>query len=193
MSRAFDSIPHHLLLLRLSKLQLPDHELFVNWVNSYVTNRKQRVRLLDTLSSVVDVTSGVPQGSVLGPFLFAIFLSSYHAFFHDSCVIKYADDVTLVLPVYKRCREDMSQVNQEISHFECWCKENGMTINTDKSKCMNVLFIKESLPLVPVLQTVKTLKILGVIFNCKLTWCDHFNYVCAKVRAYLDASMSCAC
>ena len=184
MSRAFDSVPHDLILSFLRNLDLPDCELFVNWINSYLNNRKQRVRLFNTYSSVSNVLSGVPQGSVLGPYLFALFMSTYHSLFDDTCLIKYADDVTLIVPVYKH---DLNSPHAtlEVHHFQNWCNVNGMSINVSKSKCMSVFFGLNVLPTVSDLQSVTALKILGVIFNHKLTWSDHFAYVCQKVSRRL--------
>jgi hypothetical protein len=185
MSHAFDTVPHHLLLSCLSSFDLPEHDLFVNCINDYLTDRKQRVRLLNTVSSVAHVTSGVPQGSVLGPYLFAVFMSTYKPFYENTHVTKYADDVTLVVPVYKTSSDDLSRVTTEIDLFHSWCRENGMSVNVQKSKCMNVYFGNNVLPILPNLQHVTTLKILGVIFNQKLTWSDHITYICRKASCRL--------
>ena len=101
MSRAFDRIPHHLLLSCLSQCDLPKRAAFVNWLNSYLCGRLQRVRLSNVRSSCVPVTSGVPQGSILGPILFSVYLSSYDCISPNVQVVKYADDVSLIVPVFK--------------------------------------------------------------------------------------------
>ena len=112
-------------------------------------------------------------------------MSSYRSFFNDSFVIKYADDVTLVVHVLKSNSHDLSRVNIEISHFQCWCKENCMSINANKSKCMTVPSSNHSLPAVPELQNVTNLKILGVVFNDRMTWHDHISYVSGKISRRL--------
>ena len=185
MSRAFDCVPHNYLLNRLCEFKFPFSENFVNWISSYLSNRKQRVKLFQTVSSLTDVTSGVPQGSVLGPYLFALYMSTYNSFCADTKVVKYADDVTIIIPVYKNCFDDLSYECSEIQHFKFWCCENGMNINDSKTKCMNLCFRLQALPLVPGLQNVSVLKILGLVFNDKLTWNEHFDYICKRISKRL--------
>ena len=168
LSRAFDCVPHHLLLSCISKLSLPDCNSFVNWLRSYLYDRKQRVKLGDTKSSLISVSSGVPQGSVLGPILFAVYLSTYKTLDKNVNVIKYADDVSLVIPVFRKDTDDISLVTKEIEHFESWCKSHHMSINFSKSKVLNVNFGRVPLSLLPSLENVSVIKILGVLFNDRL-------------------------
>ena len=97
MRKAFDSLSHACLLKSLTDGGLPLE--FVAWIKSFLQSRKQRVVLNGTLSSnVISVTSGVPQGSVLAPYLFACHMRSLKACLPDTCMIKYADDVTILCP-----------------------------------------------------------------------------------------------
>ena len=187
MTRAFDSVPHNLLLQTLCDLRdsIPDSDLLLNWVNDYLCNRQQRVRLGNVRSQLIDVTSGVPQGSILGPILFSIFMSSYQPVDCNVSVTKYADDVTLVIPVFKTDVSDFCTLTPEIEHFKKWCSEHSMTINAKKTKIMNVCFSRNPLLTVPLFDNVSSLKVLGLIFNCKLNWSDHLSFICSKISKRL--------
>ena len=158
---------------------------FISWLQSYLENRKQRVRIGDTVSSFSEVTSGVPQGSILGPCLFAIFMSSYSAYDSNTLVTKYADDVTIVIPVKKENFDDLTTLSAEIDNFKRWCEENKMTINMNKTKVLNINVTNNTLPSVSNMDNVGSLKLLGLTFNEKLNWTDHFKNIVAKLSKQL--------
>ena len=114
MSKAFESVPHDLLLQRIIELDFPECNKFVNWLSSYLCERKQRVRLGNVLSSVTNVTSGVPQGSVLGPHLFSMFMSTFSVSSTQTTIVKYADDITMVIPVLRNASDDLCVMDEEI-------------------------------------------------------------------------------
>ena len=187
MTHAFDSVPHHLLLRALSEVVkcVPDGNYLLNWLNDYLCKRKQRVRLGNTRSDVVNVTSGVPQGSILGPFLFAFFMSSYRPKDPGVPIIKYADDVTLIIPVFKSDQSELFRFSSEVDHFQKWCCDHSMQVNAQKTKVMNVCFARTPLASVSLFDNVSALKILGLIFNYKLNWSDHINFISKTVSKRL--------
>jgi hypothetical protein len=187
MTHAFDSVPHNLLLQSLCNFrhEFSDSDMFLNWLNDYLCNRQQCVRLGNVRSRVLDVTSGVPQGSILGPYLFAIYMSSYQPVDSDVCVTKYADDVTLVVPVYKTDTSDSRTLMPEIENFKMWCRDHCMEINEKKTKIMNICFSRNPISPVSFFDNVTSLKVLGLIFNCKLNWSDQLSAICSKISKRL--------
>ena len=114
-SKEFDTIPHNLLLTKLySKSNVPRN--FVSWIQSYLSSdRSQCVKVIDIFSDYLDVSSGVPQGSLLGPLLFSIFTSDL-CFTNNNCVtIKYADDTVILCPVL--CSSDCNLLISDIVNY----------------------------------------------------------------------------
>ena len=93
LTKAFDCLPHSLLLGTLSAYDLSDKSC--NLVSNYLSNRKQRVKLGPHHSECADIVRGVPQGSILGPLLFNVFINNIFHFLDKSSLYNYADDNTL--------------------------------------------------------------------------------------------------
>ena len=94
-SRAFDKVPHDNLLRKINSYGIKG-KLF-QWISNFLTNRQQRVRIRGVLSNTKNISSGVIQGSVLGPLLFSIYINDIDDYIEHSTTLKYADDIKLYI------------------------------------------------------------------------------------------------
>ena len=104
---AFDTISHDILLRQLTSLNFPVCD--IQLIYSYVTNRRQRVRYKCNYSTICSISSGVPQGSILGPFLFILYIADLLPLDPTTFYAKYADDLTLAIPIRKQ-KKSMTQL-----------------------------------------------------------------------------------
>ena len=174
-SKAFDRMRNDLTIERLVQCGFPSQ--FISWVHDYLSNRYQYVRIGNSVSSKIAVTSGVPQGSILGPYLFAL---TTGAFSHDDTkchLIKYADDTTLCFPIYKPPSTNQ-HIFQEHKKLIDWSTQMDLKINN--KKCQSMIIRKtancECISL-PGVTPVNSLKILGVTFNSRASWSLHFDNI----------------
>ena len=129
-SKAFDSVSHDLILEKL-KNQFDIDGKLLNFLKIYLQNRRQRVMLDGTFSDWTPVTSGVPQGSILGPLLFVLFINDIVDSVGDGTHIKlYADDLKIWREI--RCQNDSLQV--DIDNLEAWSTANNMKFHPSKCK-----------------------------------------------------------
>ena len=133
LSKAFDTINHKLLIKKLDAYGIQETEL--SWFHSYLSERKQRVILNGEHSEWTSVTMGVPQGSILGPLLFLLFVNDLPDVVEDCTVNLYADDTT-IYSSDEDPKELCSRVEKDLERVTAWFKENRLLINVMKTQLM---------------------------------------------------------
>ena len=134
-SKAFDSVPHQRLLLKMKNLGITGKSL--KWVEAFISNRKQRVRVDNSLSSWKDVVSGIPQGSVLGPILFVIFINDMPGILQNICQL-FADDAKIFTAVNVRSDVEPKVLQDDLQKLCEWSKKWQLPFNTDKCKSLHI-------------------------------------------------------
>ena len=183
LKKAFDSVVHSKLLLKCEKYGIKGNLL--EYIKAFLSDRWQRVKVGDSLSGWKRVTSGVPQGSVLGPLLFLIYINDMPDILSTCTAKLYADDSKL----YKsgpRPNLEIVGLQRDLTTFELWCRDWQLNINA--AKC-NVLKIGTSRngqePIYrlggEIVQTESCVKDLGVFIDTKLNFSQHCSRMCARI------------
>ena len=188
--KAFDSVPHIPLISKLQQLNLDPN--IVSWVKNYLSDRSQRVVVNGAASEYLPVASGVPQGSVLGPLLFLIYINGLTGLdlSEGSSLVLYADDILLYRSITSAA--DFVALQSDVSAIQTWATSNFMLFNESKCKVMHVSRKRSPLsPIIPitlngsVLETVDTFKYLGLLISSDLSWTNHIENICSKARKHL--------
>jgi hypothetical protein len=185
LTKAFDKISHECLLNKLYNFGLSDS--FVCWFESFLSNRKFKVRFLNSLSTIYSANSGVPQGSNLGPLLFIIYINEL---IEDiSCdVAVYADDIKIYCKI--ESKQDHQKIQLNLDRIWNWAKINHLLINCNKtygiifSRKTNVLKFQYKIGN-HVIQMQSNIIDLGVNFDNKLLFNRHVDIILSKVRKKL--------
>jgi hypothetical protein len=183
--KAFDTVPHQRLLLKAKGYGICSQALI--WIGSFLNQRKQRVVVSGAASEWVGVTSGVPQGSVLGPLLFLLYIN-------DICTIVssriklYADDTMIYREI--ECEQDSLALQEDLVAIDRWCKIWHLQLNA--SKCSVMHLTRKLTPFQQVyrisdnvLTVVDKYKYLGLTVTPKLTWKHHIQLMTGKANARL--------
>lgn len=185
-SKAFDKLLHTNIISACLNFGLP--EFIVKWVISFLSDRKQRVCLNNLMSSWSTVTSGVPQGSVLGPVLFCLATDSLSPVCPNTYIMKYADDVTFLHFVHDSCDDNLQA---EFDNLLKWSSDVHLPLNFNKCCVMDIItkknmcFSDVSLPDGTSLCNVSSLRLLGVIFSSDMRWNEHFENIVKRASRRL--------
>ncbi len=175
LSSAFDFVDHSRMVQKLREMDFP--KCFLAWLQSYFCDRTGTLQLNGERSLPFDICRGVPQGSVLGPPLFCAYIRSFSAKSVDAQTVKYADDMSLIVPLSSRSKEEIeTKIDEETTNMMEWCAENNMRLNVEKSKCLLVTRRKVE-GLVTTVEIVRSVRLLGVHLNDRLNWNAHIEHI----------------
>ena len=185
-SKAFDSVPHRPLLQKLKNCNVHPH--IIRWITHYLCKRSQYVCVNGSSSGVLPVTSGVPQGSVLGPFQFIFYIDDITMVpLSDGTMSLYADDLVLYRPIHSATDYHLLQI--DIDNICVWSDDNLLKFNGRKCKYMIITRRKQpSLPVTSLkikqnfLERVHSYRYLGVWLTSSLNWSMQVSEVCKKAR-----------
>ena len=186
VQKAFDSVPHFTLLKHLQSLRI--NKFILNWVKSYLLDREQFVGIDGSNSNSLQVLSGVPQGSVLGPLLFITYINHVtDVISQGSKLNMFADDMALYRVI--KSTEDYVELQNDINAVSKFMDTKLLQFNVSKCK---LLFVSKKLSrsLPPpalllngsLLQQVLSYKYLGITITSDLSWHPHITTICNKTR-----------
>jgi len=188
LSKAFDTLDHTILLNKLDKYGIRGitHDLFKSYLNNrsiYVVNDSHK-------SAIHPLPNyGVPQGSVLGPLLFNIYINDIGSSLNYSNKLLYADDTTLYI-IGKNISDLTDKMNSDLQNISEWFKANKLSLNISKTNY--IIFsqhhIDTNIPLQidsKQISKVNSVKFLGLYLDHKLTWENHINHIGNKVTSGL--------
>ena len=193
--KAFDKVDHSLLLAKLSRYQLP--ELFVTWISSFLSNRTQTVVVGGKQSRPQCVISGVPQGSVLGPALFLVFINDIERCLTGSTIGFFAEDTRISSHISSD--SDMQILQTDLNSVIQWSEQNNMKLHSKKFELIihranpNPIGLSSELPFQYTVSSYQLpdsstlfetmdLRDLGIRVSASGSWSKHINKIVDKAK-----------
>lgn len=184
LQKAFDTVNHDILLYKMFNYGI--RGVVHQWFKSYLCLRRQFTTIGDTVSQVGYVTTGVPQGSVLGPLLFLLYVNDICSAVRNTKIKLFADDTNLFL-FDKNLDSLFCKANQSLQQLSEWFVANKLSLSLDKT-CYSVFGSKiterQNMELKlngTCIRIVESCKYLGLFIDSHLHWQDHIDYVYKKI------------
>jgi hypothetical protein len=195
LSKAFDLVNHDTLLEKIEKWGL--RGLANSWIKSYLTNRKEKVEIYHAFSNgtrsvssrTVTSTCGVVQGSVLGPFLFTLFINDMVIPREAYKLVLYADDISLLI-AHKEEKGIADKVRVVSSKIYEWAELNNLMVNCEKTSVLGFYnrIAQNHIDSVDLKlrknETIKEIKLLGLILDPVLKWSAHIDNLANRISSY---------
>ena len=187
LAKAFDSVDHSILLRKLQLLGISERSL--GWFFSYLDNRQQKCCIDGKLSDSCTIKCGVPQGSILGPLLFLIYINDFPTRLKYSRARMYADDTTISVAGNTTAQVE-TLMNADLISIKKWLESNKSTINVTKTEYILIgsSYKLESIIIPPnimmgneKIDRVKSSKCVGVHIDETLSWNHHTDYLSKKI------------
>ena len=185
LSKAFDTLNYKILLRKLKYYGLGN--IAYNLIENYLTNRQQFVKLGNVKSKLIPMLIGVPQGLILGPLLFSIYINDLPKSCPKLNCIMYADDTTLYSSLENFDSNNIErEINYELEKVNLWLKANKLSLNVKKTKCM-FFHKRKTLPHINlslndvIIENVPKFNYLGIIIDEHLSWNSHIEMIGLKV------------
>ena len=183
-SKAFDKVPHRRLLHKLQYYGI--HNQTLSWIRDFLRDRSQQVVLEGSISATAKVTSGVPQGSVIGPLLFLIYINDLPDSVSQSTVTRLcADDCLLYRKI--KSQADACKLQEDLDALQKW-EDWQMEFNTQKCNVMTITNkrrpVQQSYKIHDqALEAVPSAKYLGIILDQNMKWNQHICHLASKANS----------
>ena len=173
--KAFDKVPHSKLIKKIQSYGIKGN--LINWIIDLLSHRKQRIRINNIFSNWQEVISGIPQGSVIGPLLFVIFINNLPDVIKNSHIFLFADDMKLFNPIYNE--DNCNILQKDLTSAEKWSETSLLKFHPDK--CCNMRIGRSSIRNdgytmgkdQKTINKAETVKDIGVTFDSSLNFEAH--------------------